>query len=103
MIPMTSRTPLAVAASAGACAPALGVAAPAAAAPADEQDKAMVSAFHGIPGMTVDVYANGDELLDGFKPGTVTDPHTRHLRAPFVPERGGYLADLVVTAEPLSG
>ncbi|MBL3669157.1 DUF4397 domain-containing protein [Streptomyces sp. M2CJ-2] len=71
---MTSRTPLAVAASAGACALALGAAVPATAAPADEQDKAMVSVFHGIPGMTVDVYANGDELLGDFKPGTVTGP-----------------------------
>ncbi|MGY3206174.1 hypothetical protein ACVW19_006689 [Streptomyces sp. TE5632] len=44
------------------------------AAPADEQDKATVSVLHGIPGMTVDVYANGDELLDDFKPGTVTGP-----------------------------
>lgn len=34
----------------------------------------MVSVFHGIPGMTVDVFANGDELLDDFKPGTVTEP-----------------------------
>ncbi|GAA2925827.1 hypothetical protein GCM10011428_48500 [Streptomyces violaceus] len=43
------------------------------AAPAS-QNEAMVSVFHGIPGMTVDVYANGDELLGDFKPGTVTDP-----------------------------
>ncbi|GAA3503822.1 DUF4397 domain-containing protein [Streptomyces prasinosporus] len=70
---MTSRTPLAVAASAGACALVLGVSAPATAAPAQD-DKAMVSVFHGIPGMTVDVYANGDELLGDFEPGTVTDP-----------------------------
>ncbi|MFB6552510.1 hypothetical protein ACFCWX_21545, partial [Streptomyces sp. NPDC056405] len=71
---MTSRTRTAVAASAGACALALGVTAPAMAAPAQAQDKSMVSVFHGIPGMTVDVYANGDELLSDFKPGTVTDP-----------------------------
>ncbi|MGW7282109.1 DUF4397 domain-containing protein, partial [Streptomyces sp. NPDC054844] len=73
---MTSRTHIAVAASAGACALALGVTAPAMAAPAQAQDKAMVSVFHGIPGMTVDVYANGDELLSDFKPGTVTDPQS---------------------------
>ncbi|XKK60712.1 DUF4397 domain-containing protein [Streptomyces sp. ARC32] len=73
---MTSRTTIAVAASAGACALALGVTAPAMAAPAQAQDKAMVSVFHGIPGMTVDVYANGDELLSDFKPGTVTDPQS---------------------------
>ncbi|WP_121746178.1 DUF4397 domain-containing protein [Streptomyces sp. E2N166] len=73
---MISRTHIAVAASAGACALALGVTAPAMAAPAQAQDKAMVSVFHGIPGMTVDVYANGDELLSDFKPGTVTDPQS---------------------------
>ncbi|QCD58018.1 DUF4397 domain-containing protein [Streptomyces hawaiiensis] len=68
---MTSHTRLALAASAGACALALGVCAPAL---AGQQDRAMVSVFHGIPGMTVDVYANGDELIGGFEPGTVTDP-----------------------------
>ncbi|MGY1581143.1 DUF4397 domain-containing protein [Streptomyces sp. MN13] len=71
---MTSRTHLALAASAGACALALAFTAPATTALADEQDKAMVSVFHGVPGLTVDVYANGDELLSDFKPGTVTDP-----------------------------
>ncbi|MEV6881956.1 DUF4397 domain-containing protein [Streptomyces sp. NPDC051135] len=71
---MTSRTIIAAAASAGACALALGVAAPAAmAAPEQAQGTGMVSVFHGIPGMTVDVYANGDKLLSDFKPGTVTD------------------------------
>ncbi|MEU0169332.1 DUF4397 domain-containing protein [Streptomyces iakyrus] len=69
---MISRTRIAIAASTGACALALGVSAPALAA--QQQDKAMVSVFHGIPGMTVDVYANGDELIGDFKPGTVTDP-----------------------------
>ncbi|MFC8147081.1 DUF4397 domain-containing protein [Streptomyces paradoxus] len=69
---MISRTRVAIAASTGACALALGVSAPALAA--QQQDKAMVSVFHGIPGMTVDVYANGDELIGDFKPGTVTDP-----------------------------
>ncbi|MEU5656624.1 DUF4397 domain-containing protein [Streptomyces sp. NPDC047737] len=73
---MTSRTTIAVAASAGACALALGMTAPALAAPAQAQDKAMVSVFHGIPGMTVDVYANGDELLSDFEPGTVTGPQS---------------------------
>ncbi|MFC9503850.1 DUF4397 domain-containing protein [Streptomyces sp. NPDC057002] len=70
---MISRTSLAVAASAAACALTLGATAPAMAGAAS-QDQAMVSVFHGIPGMTVDVYANGDELLGDFKPGTVTDP-----------------------------
>jgi hypothetical protein len=73
MIPMTSHTRIAIAASAGACALALGVSAPAL---AEQQDQAMVSVFHGIPGMTVDVYANGDELIGDFKPGTVTDPES---------------------------
>ncbi len=73
---MTSRTPLVIAASAGACALALGVGAPAVAAPDAAQEEAMVSVFHGIPGMTVDVYANGDELLSDFEPGTVTEPQS---------------------------
>ncbi len=33
-----------------------------------------VSILHGVPGATVDVYANGDALLTGFEPGTLTDP-----------------------------
>ncbi|MFF5156840.1 DUF4397 domain-containing protein [Streptomyces sp. NPDC000348] len=73
---MTFRTPVAIAASAGACALALGATAPAVAAPDKAQDTSMVSVFHGIPGMTVDVYANGDELLSDFKPGTVTEPQS---------------------------
>ncbi|MCP8710700.1 DUF4397 domain-containing protein [Streptomyces sp. AC04842] len=73
---MRSRFPVAIAASTGACALALGVAAPAMAAPSAEQETAMVSVVHGIPGMTVDVYANGDELLAGFEPGTVTEPQS---------------------------
>ncbi|MER7712661.1 DUF4397 domain-containing protein, partial [Streptomyces werraensis] len=73
---MRSRFPVAVAASTGACALALGVAAPAMAASSAGQDTAMVSVVHGIPGMTVDVYANGDELLSGFEPGTVTEPQS---------------------------
>ncbi|MFI8090675.1 DUF4397 domain-containing protein [Streptomyces sp. NPDC086080] len=73
---MTSRTPLVIAASAGACALALGVTAPALADSDAAQDTSMVSVFHGIPGMTVDVYANGDELLSDFKPGTVTEPQS---------------------------
>ncbi|GGY01188.1 DUF4397 domain-containing protein [Streptomyces djakartensis] len=70
---MTSHIRLALAASAGACALALGTTAPAL---AGDSGKAMVSVFHGIPGMTVDVYANGDQLISDFKPGTVTDPQS---------------------------
>jgi hypothetical protein len=47
-----------------------GLAAPAHAADSD----ATVSVLHGVPGATVDVYANGKALLTDFKPGTLTDP-----------------------------
>ncbi len=39
-------------------------------------DDATVSVLHAVPGLTVDVYANGDELIPDFKPGTLTDPLT---------------------------
>ncbi|AIJ18255.1 DUF4397 domain-containing protein [Streptomyces lividans] len=69
---MMSRTTIAVAGSAGACA--LAPTAPAAtAAPEQAQDTGLVSVFHGIPGTTVDVHANGDEPLGDFQPGTVTE------------------------------
>lgn len=42
-------------------------------APAAEGD-GMVTVVHGIPGVTVDVYVNGDLTLDDFAPDTVTDP-----------------------------
>ncbi|WP_151775436.1 DUF4397 domain-containing protein [Streptomyces abyssomicinicus] len=72
---MTSRTPLLIGASAGACALALAVAAPSVTAAAADSDwTGTVSVFHGVPGTTVDVYANGDRLLGDFKPGTVTKP-----------------------------
>lgn len=35
---------------------------------------AMVSVLHGVPGATVDVWANGKPLLTNFAPGTLTDP-----------------------------
>ncbi|MCH0539857.1 DUF4397 domain-containing protein [Streptomyces sp. MUM 203J] len=68
---MKLRTSVAVAASIGMCALAVGAAGPASAA---QDDEAMVSVFHAVPGLTVDVYANGDELLAGFEPGTLTEP-----------------------------
>lgn len=37
-------------------------------------DDATVSVLHGVPGSTVDVYANGEALLEDFEPGTLTDP-----------------------------
>jgi hypothetical protein len=33
-----------------------------------------VTVIHGIPGVDVDVYVNGDLTLEDFKPDTVTDP-----------------------------
>lgn len=45
--------------------------APASAATGGE---ATVSILHAVPGLTVDVYANGNELLSDFTPGTLTDP-----------------------------
>lgn len=36
--------------------------------------EASVTVVHGVPGVTVDVWANGEPLLPGFEPGTVTDP-----------------------------
>ncbi len=53
---------------------ALGVGSLAVATPAGAADDATVSILHGVPGATVDVYANGDELLGDFAPGTLTDP-----------------------------
>ena len=50
---------------------AFGLALPTTAFAADE---ATVSVLHGVPGATVDVYANGDALLTNFAPGTLTDP-----------------------------
>ncbi|KQZ89155.1 hypothetical protein ASD62_07400 [Phycicoccus sp. Root563] len=52
----------------------LAVAATGSALPAQAAGEATVTVVHGIPGATVDVYANGDALLTDFKPGTVTDP-----------------------------
>ncbi len=42
--------------------------------PARAADTATVSVLHGIPGATVDVWANGKPLLTNFAPGTLTDP-----------------------------
>ena len=65
------RKPLALPLAAGlALAPVLA-AAPAA---ADDHDRATVSVLHAVPGLTVDVYADGEELIPDFEPGTLTDP-----------------------------
>ena len=44
------------------------------ATPATEADTATVSILHAVPDTPVDVYVNGDRLLDDFQPGTLTDP-----------------------------
>lgn len=40
---------------------------------ADEHE-ATVSVLHAVPGLTVDVYVNGEEAIADFTPGTLTDP-----------------------------
>ena len=40
---------------------------------ASQQD-ATVSVLHAVPGLTVDVYVNGEETIADFTPGTLTDP-----------------------------
>ncbi|WP_413316589.1 DUF4397 domain-containing protein [Agrococcus sp. 1P02AA] len=45
-------------------------AAPAMAAEGDST----VSVLHGVPGLTVDVYIDGEEAIADFEPGTLTDP-----------------------------
>ena len=52
---------------------------------ANAADDATVSVLHAVPGLTVDVYANGEELIPDFEPGTLTDPLEpagRQLRPP---------------------
>ena len=44
------------------------------ATPASAADTATVSILHAVPDTPVDVYANGEELLADFQPGTLTDP-----------------------------
>ena len=41
---------------------------------AADNHEATVSVLHAVPGLTVDVYANGEELIPDFAPGTLTDP-----------------------------
>ncbi|WP_448626044.1 DUF4397 domain-containing protein [Geodermatophilus sp. URMC 64] len=42
--------------------------------PALAADTATVSILHAVPNTPVDVYANGQELIPDFQPGTLTDP-----------------------------
>ncbi|MFF3890413.1 DUF4397 domain-containing protein [Streptomyces sp. NPDC001914] len=46
----------------------------AAAAAPQSAGQATVSVLHAVPGLTVDVYAGGKELIPNFEPGTLTDP-----------------------------
>jgi len=39
-----------------------------------DDDVAKLSVLHGVPGLTVDVYVNGDLTLDDFKPGDLAGP-----------------------------
>lgn len=64
----------------------------AAPAHADNHTKASVSVLHGIPGATVDVWANGEPLLTDFKPGTLTDP--------VMLEAGDYDLKVVAAGDP---
>ena len=40
----------------------------------NNNDTGSVTVVHGVPGLTVDVYVNGNLTLPNFEPGTVTDP-----------------------------
>src|SRR3954451_12135001 len=44
------------------------------ATPATAADTATVSILHAVPDTPVDVYVNGQRLIDDFQPGTLTDP-----------------------------
>jgi Domain of unknown function (DUF4397) len=66
---LNSRTSLAIAVG-GATGALLSLGA----APALAADTATVSVLHAVPGTPVDVYANGERLIDDFQPGTLTDP-----------------------------
>ena len=57
-------------AGAAAIAAAIALAGPANAAEGDAQ----LSVVHGVPGLTVDVWVNGDRTLDDFAPGTLAGP-----------------------------
>jgi hypothetical protein len=44
------------------------------AAPAFAQDDAKLSVLHGVPGLTVDVWVDGERTLNNFKPGSLAGP-----------------------------
>jgi hypothetical protein len=45
-----------------------------AAGTAQAAEQAQLSVLHGVPGLTVDVYVNGERTLDNFKPGSLAGP-----------------------------
>ena len=44
------------------------------ASPAQSAETAQLSVLHGVPGLTVDVYVNGERTLNNFKPGNLAGP-----------------------------
>lgn len=40
----------------------------------EEDDGGTVTVVHGVPDTPVDVWVNGEATLEGFEPGTITDP-----------------------------
>jgi hypothetical protein len=42
--------------------------------PAYAADGVKLSVLHGVPGLTVDVYVNGERTINDFKPGTLAGP-----------------------------
>ena len=39
-----------------------------------DNHESTVSVLHAVPGLTVDVFINGEEAIPDFQPGTLTDP-----------------------------
>ncbi|MFC8432412.1 DUF4397 domain-containing protein [Streptomyces sp. NPDC057253] len=70
---MTSRVVGATVAAGFAVALSVTAGSPALAQQQNSGDQASVSVLHGIPGLTVDVYAGDKELIPDFEPGTLTD------------------------------
>lgn len=70
----------------------------------DKKQMSLVTVVHGVPGLTVDVYVNGELTIPGFAPGTVTEP----LRLPegsydiaIVPQGDRFPEDAVITGSTL--
>ncbi|MCJ2193846.1 DUF4397 domain-containing protein [Kaistella montana] len=66
---MRKTLPAAVTAAVG-----LAVMAPLSAAAMDHDDYAELSVLHGVPGLTVDIYVDGELTLDDFEPGELAGP-----------------------------